>query len=107
VADCAEQDGFVEATDALVLAVSEACSNAILHSDSSEIAVTWAVFPDRVEILVKDDGLFHRRIPAPELDGDGHRGIPLMMALLDQVGISGGTETRPGTTVRLVKYRSR
>ena len=58
-----------------------------------------------VEIEVEDDGVFRRRIPAPEFDGQGHRGIPLMMALLDQVSISGGTEARPGTLVRLVKFK--
>ena len=55
---------------------------------------------------MEDDGIFRRRVPMPEVDGEGgHRGIPLMMALLDQVSISGGTESKPGTRIKLVKYR--
>lgn len=102
---CAENDHFEAEADNLVIAVSEACANVILHSDSTAIVITWAMLVDRVEVDVQDDGVFRRRVPAPELDGKAHRGIPLMMALLDQVSISGGTEGRPGTLVRLVKYR--
>ncbi len=105
VASCADRDGFSEHRDALLLSVSEACANAILHSDAREVTVAWSALPDRVEITVRDDGTFRRRLPRPELDKDGHRGIPLMMALLDQVRISGGTTARPGTTVQLTKYR--
>jgi anti-sigma regulatory factor (Ser/Thr protein kinase) len=43
----------------------------------------------------------------PELDGQGGHGIPLMMALMDEVVVREGTEETPGTLVRLVKYRQR
>jgi anti-sigma regulatory factor (Ser/Thr protein kinase) len=102
----ARRDAFLEEAEGLVLAVSEAVANAIVHSTSTRIGVTWRCTPDRVEVDVEDDGVFRRRVPMPELDGrSGQRGIPLMMALLDQVTISGGTEARPGTTVKLTKYR--
>ncbi len=101
----AARDSFSTYADKLVLAVSEACANSVVHTDSSRIEVRWRATQDRVEIEVEDDGVFRRRIPAPEFDGQGHRGIPLMMALLDQVSISGGTEARPGTLVRLVKFK--
>ena len=101
----AREDEFVEA-EGLVLAVSEAVANAIVHSTCTRIGVTWRCTRDRVEVHVEDDGVFQRRVPMPELDGrGGQRGIPLMMALLDQVSISGGTVSRPGTTVKLTKYR--
>jgi anti-sigma regulatory factor (Ser/Thr protein kinase) len=96
----------VDEAESLVLAVNEACANALVHTNCTRIGVTWRASKDRVEIDVQDDGVFRRRIPVPEVDGDGHRGIPLMMALLDQVSISGGTQSRPGTRVRLVKYRA-
>jgi serine/threonine-protein kinase RsbW len=97
---------FVDEAEALALAVTEACSNAIVHTNCTKIGVTWRATPDRVEVEVEDDGVFRRRVPVPEVDGEGgHRGIPLMMALLDQVSISGGTESKPGTLVKLVKYR--
>jgi serine/threonine-protein kinase RsbW len=97
---------FVDEAEALALAVTEACSNAIVHTNCTKIGVTWRATRDRVEVEVEDDGVFRRRVPVPEVDGEGgHRGIPLMMALLDQVSISGGTESKPGTLVKLVKYR--
>jgi serine/threonine-protein kinase RsbW len=96
---------FVDEAETLALAVTEACSNAIVHTNCTKIGVTWRATRDRVEVEVEDDGIFRRRVPVPEFDGEGHRGIPLMMALLDQVSISGGTESRPGTRVKLVKYR--
>lgn len=102
----ARENECIEEAEGLVLAVSEAVANAIVHSTCTRIGVTWRCSPDRVEVDVADDGVFRRRVPVPELDGQGgQRGIPLMMALLDQVSISGGTESRPGTTVKLTKYR--
>lgn len=102
----AREDEFVDEAEGLVLAVSEAVANAIVHSTCTRVGVTWRCTPDRVEVHVEDDGVFRRRVLMPELDGrGGQRGIPLMMALLDQVSISGGTESRPGTRVKLVKYR--
>lgn len=102
----ASEDDCVEDVEGLVLATSEAVANAIVHSTCTRIGVTWRFSPERVEIHVEDDGVFRRRVPMPEVDGrGGQRGIPLMMALLDQVSISGGTESRPGTTVKLTKYR--
>jgi serine/threonine-protein kinase RsbW len=102
----AQEHEFDEEAESLALAVTEACSNALVHTNCTRIGVTWTATSDRVEIEVQDDGIFRRRVPPPEVDGGrGHRGISLMMALLDQVSISGGTEARPGTSVRLVKYR--
>lgn len=102
----AREHAFTDQAEGLALAVTEACANALVHTDCTKIGVTWKSTSDRVEIEVQDDGIFQRHLPVPEVDGGrGHRGIPLMMALLDQVSISGGTESRPGTRVTLVKYR--
>ena len=49
--------------------------------------------------------MFLRRVPIPEIDRTRGHGIPLMMALMDEVGVSEGSDRRPGTTVRLVKCR--
>lgn len=89
----------------LVLAVSEACANAVLHSGSDKIIVEWA--PDRtaVRVVITDEGVFRRRVPMPEYDDRPGHGIPLMVALVDEVDIREGTATRPGTVVRLVKAR--
>ncbi len=92
-----------QATNDLVVAVSEACANSMLHTSSREIKVSWTMNGDCVEIKIRDEGVFRRRVPMPELDGRGGHGIPLMMALVDEISIREGTEAKPGTLVRLVK----
>ena len=67
----------------------------------------WWSDGERIEVEIRDEGIFRRRVPMPEFDGGGGHGIPLMMALMDEVVVREGTETDPGTLVRLVKYRQR
>jgi len=88
----------------LVLAVSEACANAALYSEGSEIRVRIDIARGRVQVVVEDEGVFQARIPIPSIDGRGGRGIPLMIALMDEVSIQEGKRDAPGTVVRLVKY---
>jgi anti-anti-sigma factor len=95
-------DAFARHTDSLVLAVSEAAANAILHSGTPEIVVSWRPFPDRVEVEVRDEGIFRRAL-SPNEDGTKGRGILLMMSTMDQITITCGTDARPGTVVRMVK----
>jgi serine/threonine-protein kinase RsbW len=92
-----------EAADDLVLAVSEACGNAVLHSESASIFVSWRVVDDGVEINVKDEGVFRRRLRFESIDGTAGHGTRLMLAAVDELTVRGGTEARPGTLVRLVK----
>jgi len=47
--------------------------------------------------------VFDRKVPVPELDGTAGRGIPIMLAVVDEVTITEGTPARPGTVVRFVK----
>jgi anti-sigma regulatory factor (Ser/Thr protein kinase) len=96
-----------DAADDLALAASEASANSILHSGGATITVDWRSDGERIEVEVRDEGIFRRRVPMPELDGGGGHGIPLMMALMDEVVVHEGTEHAPGTLVRLVKYRQR
>jgi anti-sigma regulatory factor (Ser/Thr protein kinase) len=91
------------ALDDLVLAVSEACANAILHTNSPLVEVGVLFSGNDAEAQIRDGGVFRRRIPLPELESAG-RGIPLMMALMDEVTIREGTPASPGTLVRLVKH---
>jgi serine/threonine-protein kinase RsbW len=90
-------------TEDLVLAVSEACANAVIHSGSSTIEIEWQLRPDRIEIEIRDQGLFRNRVRVPSVDGPGGFGIPLMAALTEEVVIEEGTRRRPGTSVRLTK----
>lgn len=89
--------------DDLILAVSEACANSIIHTTSRDIRVTWLFTGECVEIEVRDRGVFKRQVRMVELDGRGNHGIPLMMALVDEFSIREGTAAKPGTLVRLVK----
>lgn len=94
-------------TDDLVTAVSEAGANSMLHTSSRDIVLTWRDDGECVEVSVRDQGVFRRRVPLPELDaGVGGHGIALMMALVDELTIREGNERRPGTLVRLVKCRA-
>src|SRR5439155_6152920 len=90
--------------DDLVLAVSEACVNAVIHTSSPHVQVAWRRQDGTVEIVVQDDGIFDRKVPLPEVDGTAGRGIPIMLALVDEVTIREGTPSRPGTLVRFVKH---
>ena len=89
----------------LQLAVTEACANSIVHTETDEIRVSITPVGSCLEIRVEDDGIYRRRIPAPEADGQGHRGLHLMAAMVDEFSLQRGTERRPGTVVRLVKCK--
>jgi anti-sigma regulatory factor (Ser/Thr protein kinase) len=105
VADQADRSGFdPTATADLVLAVWEACANALRHTDSRTIRVGWKRDTDHLEVSVRDEGIFRWRDSSLGLRQASGRGIPLIGALVDEVRIERGTEERPGTVVRLVKY---
>ena len=88
-----------ETTEAVVLAVAEACNNAILHADGEAFRVALVVDGSQVTVSVSDSGggfvpPDHPRMPAP--DATGQRGLALMEALVDRVEVS---STAGGTTV--------
>jgi serine/threonine-protein kinase RsbW len=88
----------------VVLAVSEASANAVLHSGATELRVTWLTYRDCLEVSVHDNGVYARRVtsgPASE----GGRGLQVIVALMDEVSVHEGTATHPGTTVMMMKCR--
>ena len=93
-------------TNDLLLAVSEAAANSIIHTTTADIQLRWSMEAECVAIEVRDRGVFRKRVPMPEIEGRGGHGIQLMMALVDRVTIEEGTQRRPGTLVRLVKCRN-
>ena len=101
----AVEDSFEDWADAIVLAASEASANAVVHSGSPEVHITWRPYADHAEVEVRDEGVFRRDIEA-HWEGGGNRGFLLMMSLMDQISITCGTDTRPGTVVRMVKNRN-
>ena len=101
----AVEDSFGEWADAVVLAVSEASANAVVHSGSPEVQITWRPYAHHAEVEVRDEGVFRRDIRS-QWEGGGNRGFLLMMSLMDQISITCGTHTRPGTVVRMLKSRN-
>ena len=93
-----------EQADELALAVSEACSNAIRHTETEELRLVVQVLDGCVAVEIEDQGVFRRRLPVPEVDPGG-RGILLMTAFVDEIAIEEGTAAEPGTRVRLVKCK--
>jgi anti-sigma regulatory factor (Ser/Thr protein kinase) len=95
-----------EATEDLVLATCEACANALRHTISPHILLTWRARRQAVEVLIEDEGFFRTRAAVLETGGASGAGlgIPLMVALTDEFAIKQGTDEFPGTQVRLVKY---
>ena len=84
----------------LAVAVTEAFSNAVAHSESLLILVSWQAGYREVEVQVVDDGVFHDRLP---LEREGGLGMSLMMSMVDEMTIQRGTYESPGTLVRLRK----
>jgi len=104
VRGCAEDAGMSgQSIDELLLAVSEACANSIVHTTTPDIRLSWGADDRCVTVEVRDQGIFKRRVPMPEVEGRGGHGITLMMALVDELTIHEGTPREPGTTVRLIK----
>jgi anti-sigma regulatory factor (Ser/Thr protein kinase) len=102
----AERAGLGPAvTNDVILAVSEAGANAVLHSASSKLEVTFGKTDECVEISVRDEGTFVRRVPLRAFERTSGHGIPLMMALMDEVSVKEGSDRNPGTTVTLRKCR--
>ena len=90
----------------LVLAVTEACANAIRHSGTEEIRVTVHIDGTCVEIVVEDDGVYRMTLPVMDGDPGSHRGMYLMAAMVDDFSVHRGTAAHAGTIVRLLKCAS-
>ena len=85
----------------LVLAVAEACNNAILHAGGDHFGVSILVEGTDCTIVVSDTGQgfvppVRAEMPAP--DAPGNRGLALMQALVDRVEVD---SSQAGTTVVL------
>jgi serine/threonine-protein kinase RsbW len=93
----------VEVVDSLVLAMAEACNNAILHTGGSAFTVSIVAEPGRALVAVSDDGAGFEppgRPAMPSPGATGRRGLALMRALVDQVSVSSDDG---GTTVVLAQ----
>jgi serine/threonine-protein kinase RsbW len=90
----------------VVLAVAEACNNAILHAAGDTFTVAVAINDTRCTITVSDVGQgFYppRRARMPSPEAVGQRGLAMMQELVDHVKVS---SSPAGTTVVLVQELS-
>lgn len=90
-----------ETLDVILLCVSEAATNAVVHAfvgrEPGHVTVRMAAEPDLLRVTVTDDGAGMR--PRPDSPGLG-LGLPTMGQLADQLEIREGPEGR-GTEVRM------
>jgi serine/threonine-protein kinase RsbW len=97
----------------LGLALSEACANVIKHAYHGQpnhpIELHLTVDEARVELAIRDRGTKFNltSYQPPDLDEpqEGGYGIFIIRSLMDEVEYD--TSAEQGTTLRLVKYRSR
>ncbi|WP_062197247.1 anti-sigma B factor RsbW [Massilibacterium senegalense] len=97
------------------IAVSEACTNAVHHAyeeaEDGEVKITYGIYPDRLEIMVSDNGknfdlnkIKEKRGPVRDTPlenmNEGGLGLFLIETLMDEVKISGDS----GVNVIMTKF---
>jgi serine/threonine-protein kinase RsbW len=113
VSSLAAKSGFdIEAIEDIKVAVSEACSNILCHSQIKEehsYNVECTLHDDRLEITVVDNGVGFdlETYEEPDTDPDpeclqvGGLGIYIIRALMDEVHVH--TEEGSGTLIKMTK----
>ena len=111
LAEVAKQDYDEHSAFAIRLALEEGLNNAVKHGNkmdaSKEIVLDYDVTPQRVEIVITDEGegFDPKAVPDPTLDENltkpYGRGIMLMKAFVNRVEFS-----ERGNSVRLIKERN-
>ena len=92
-----------DASEDIQVAVTEACANAVRHSDVGEYVVRLNVdtFACEVEVVDLGGGFEPERVPIPEAaEQESGRGLFLMQALVDDLEF---VRDHDGTHVRLTK----
>jgi serine/threonine-protein kinase RsbW len=98
----------------LKLAVTEACGNAVRHAYSDgggRIDVAFVVAPDRLEMIVEDEGgglaLTVDELASTEAEGlepfESGMGMAIIRAIVDELEVRDGHDGR-GTAVHMTKY---
>jgi serine/threonine-protein kinase RsbW len=109
VSSVAAKSGFdIEAIEDIKVAVSEACTNILCHSNLDEgqlYIVECTLHDDKIEIVVEDEGegfdLEGYEEPEPGCVQAGGLGIYIIRALMDDVKVSSSKGS--GTRISMIK----
>jgi len=96
----------------LKLAVTEACGNVVRHAypdGAGNVAVSYVVRGDVIEILVEDQGRGIGAVAVPDepvsVHVAGGMGLAIMKTIVDELDVRAGSDGR-GTVVRMTKCLS-
>ncbi|MGL6105695.1 anti-sigma B factor RsbW [Romboutsia sp.] len=103
----ANKVGFsIEDIEDMKVAVSEACTNAIKHSNDNKVSVIYNLIENGLEIEIKDNGKGYdiASIEAPDLANPKENGLGLFIiqTLMDEVNME--SRGKQGTTIKMTKY---
>ena len=88
------------------VAVSEACTNAIKHSDDKSVSITYTILENGLDIEIKDNGKGYdvESIATPDLTQPKENGLGLFIiqTLMDDVKIE--SKDNQGTIIKMTKY---
>ena len=88
------------------VAVSEACTNAIKHSDDESVSITYTILENGLDIEIKDNGKGYdvKSIATPDLTQPKENGLGLFIiqTLMDDVKIE--SKDNQGTIIKMTKY---
>lgn len=103
----ANKIGFsIDDIEDIKVAVSEACTNAIKHSNDDIFYITYTMLENglTIEISDKGEGYNIENIPQPDLENPKENGLGLFIiqTLMDDVSIE--SIENQGTTIKMTKY---
>lgn len=103
----ANKIGFpIDDIEDIKVAVSEACTNAIKHSNDEKVTITFNVLENGLEIEIKDNGKGYDidSIPKPDLTQPRENGLGLFIiqTLMDDVKVE--SKDNQGTIIKMTKY---
>ena len=91
----ANKIGFsIDDIEDMKVAVSEACTNAIKHSDDKSVSITYTILENGLDIEIKDNGKGYdvESIATPDI----------IQTLMDDVKIE--SKDNQGTIIKMTKY---
>ncbi len=93
------------AADAIELACYEAMANVVLHAygdGEGPLGVSATAYPDRLQVVVSDDGRW--QVPSPQAHPDGGMGLDLISKLAHRADVD---THHDGTVVSMTWFRHR